>query len=134
MGGMPPSRRTPFWTYVALQAPHWGLAALIGWWIQGSFDLPAWVATAIPTAVILMDLAMYPVVGYAYNADEGPPVERLVGQYGVAVERLAPTGYVRIGSELWRARTTDAAPIARDLPVEVVAAEGLVLSVRRAAD
>lgn len=131
MGVVPP-RRSPFWRYTALQVPGWVLALAMGWWIHTSFDAPGWLAPAIPLAWIVKDMALYPLLRNAYDVNEAPPVERLIGRRGVAIEPLAPSGYVRIGGELWRARTNDATPIAPHLAVEVVGAEGLVLSVRHA--
>ena len=132
MGVVPP-RRSPFWRYTALQVPGWVLALAGGWWIHTSFDAPGWLAPAIPLAWVVKDMALYPLLRSAYDVNEAPPVERLIGRRGVAIEPLAPSGYVRIGGELWRARTNDATPIAPHLAVEVVGAEGLVLSVRHAA-
>ncbi len=123
-------RRSPFWRYTALQVPGWVLALATGWWIHGSFDVPGWLGPAIPVIWMGKDMALYPLLRSAYDVDETPPVERLIGRRGVAVERLAPSGYVRIGGELWRARANDALPIAPQLAVEVVGAKGLVLSVR----
>ena len=127
---MPP-RRSPFWRYTALQVPGWVLALALGWWIRSSFDAPGWVAPAIPLAWVVKDMALYPLLRSAYDVNEAPPVERLIGRRGVAIEPLSPSGYVRIGGELWRARSSGATPIAPHLAVEVVGAEGLVLSVRR---
>lgn len=131
MGVVPP-RRSPFWRYTALQVPGWVLALALGWWIRTSFDAPGWLAPAILLAWVVKDMALYPLLRSAYDVNEAPPVERLVGRRGVAIEPLAPSGYVRIGGELWRARASDATPIAPHLAVEVVGAEGLVLSVRHA--
>lgn len=131
MGAVPP-RRSPFWRYTALQVPGWVLALALGWWIRTSFDAPVWSAPAILLAWVVKDMALYPLLRSAYEVNEAPPVERLIGRRGVAVEPLSPAGYVRIGGELWRARAGDAAPIATGLAVEVVGAEGLVLSVRHA--
>ncbi len=131
MGGVPP-RRSPFWRYTAFQVPGWVLALAIGWWIQGAFEAPGWAAPGILVFWVVKDLALYPLLRSAYEVNEAPPVERLIGRRGVAIEPLAPSGYVRIGGELWRARASGAAAIAPDLAVEVVGAEGLVLSVRPA--
>ena len=125
-------RRSPFWRYTALQVPGWVLAAALAWWIHGSFDAPGWLAPAIPFVWVVKDMALYPLLRSAYEVNEAPPVERLIGRRGVAIEALAPSGYVRIGGELWRARANDAMPIAPHLPVEVVGAEGLILAVRHA--
>ena len=131
MGAVPP-RRSPFWRYTALQVPGWVLALAVGWWIRTAFDAPGWVAPAIPLAWVVKDMALYPLLRSAYDVNEAPPVERLIGRRGVAIEALAPSGYVRVGGELWRAHACDAQPIAARLAVEVVGAEGLVLSVRQA--
>ena len=108
------------------------LALALGWWIRTSFDAPGWLAPVILLAWVVKDMALYPLLRSAYDVNEAPPVERLIGRRGIAIEPLAPSGYVRIGGELWRARASDAAPIAPHLAVEVVGAEGLVLSVRHA--
>ena len=131
MGAVPP-RRSPFWRYTALQVPGWVLALALGWWIRTSFDAPGWLPPAILLAWVVKDMALYPLLRSAYDVNEAPPVERLIGRRGVAIEPLAPSGYVRIGGELWRARASGATPIATDLAVEVVGAGGLVLSVRHA--
>ncbi len=131
MGVVPP-RRSPFWRYTALQVPGWVLALALGWWIRTSFDAPGWLAPAILLAWVVKDMALYPLLRSAYETNEAPPVERLIGRRGVAIEPLAPSGYVRIGGELWRARASAATPIAPHLTVEVIGAEGLVLSVRHA--
>lgn len=130
--GVVSARRSPFWRYTALQVPGWAAAAVLGWWIHSSFDAPRWLAPAVPLAWVVKDLALYPLLRNAYGGDEGPPVERLIGRRGVAVEPLAPSGYVRVGGELWKARADGETPIAPRLPVEVVGAEGLILAVRRA--
>ena len=123
-------RRSPFWRYTALQVPGWVLAVALAWWIHSSFDAPGWLAPAIPLAWMVKDMALYPLLRSAYEANEAPPIERLIGCRGVAIEPLEPSGYVRIGGELWRARANDATPIAPHLAVEVVGAEGLILAVR----
>lgn len=130
--GVVSARRSPFWRYTALQTPGWAAAAVLGWWIHSSFDAPRWLAPAVPFAWVVKDMALYPLLRNAYGGDEGPPVERLIGCRGVAVEPLAPSGYVRVGGELWKARADSETPIAPHLPVEVIGAEGLILAVRRA--
>lgn len=128
------ARRSPFWRYTAFQVPGWVLAGAAGWWAHGALDLPIWAAAGILVFWIVKDMALYPLLRTAYEVNEAPPVERLIGARGVPIEPLAPSGYVRIGNELWQAETTDAARIERDVPVEVVGARGLLLSVRPAAE
>ena len=70
---------------------------------------------------------MYPMLRSAYSA--GPPtgVESLVGSVGRAHETLDPSGFVKIGSELWRA--TSAEPVVVGQPVRVVGVSGMTLRV-----
>ena len=131
MGVVSP-RRSPFWRYTAFQVPGWVVALAIGWWIHTSFDAPRWVAPGILLVWVVKDMALYPLLRSAYEVNEAPPVERLIGRRGVAMEPLAPAGYVRIGGELWRAEAIDGARIEADSGVEVAGAQGLVLSVRHA--
>ena len=116
------------------QVPGWllavGAAVLLNRWI----GLPAWAAVALVVAWTLKDAALYPFLRTAYEPDSGPVIGRLVGQDGVAVEPLAPRGYVRVRGELWKAE-----PVARDVeigqghPVTVDAVRGttLLVSARR---
>ena len=54
-------------------------------------------------------------------------VETLVGRRAVAVAPLRPTGHVKVGGELWGARSTS--PVERGQEVVVEAVDGLVLVV-----
>ena len=51
----------------------------------------------------LKDAALYPWLRTAYETDSRRVIERLIGLAGVAVEPLAPRGYVRVRGELWQA-------------------------------
>jgi membrane-bound serine protease (ClpP class) len=53
--------------------------------------------------------------------------ESLLGATGRTVDRLAPSGQVRIGGELWEARAEGEIP--EGAPVRVTAVDGLLLDV-----
>ena len=116
--------------YVALQLPGLvlvggGLALAI--WL---FGLSYPLAGAILGLWVLKDAVMYPIVRIAYEPGEPDPSKFLVGARGTARERIDPEGWVKIGSELWRARLTrDAAPIEGGAPVRVVAIRGFTLEI-----
>jgi membrane-bound serine protease (ClpP class) len=57
--------------------------------------------------------------------------EGLIGERGVALSPLDPDGRVRVHGEQWSARV-DGPTIEVGTAIEVVAVEGLVLTVRRA--
>lgn len=123
--------RSPFWRYTAFQIPGWVLAVTAGWWLYRSMDVPAWAAAGLPAFWFIKDMALYPLLRTAYDVNETPPVERLIGSHGQPIEPIAPHGYVRIAGELWRAEA-EGGPIDRHTDVEVVGAKGLVLRVRAA--
>lgn len=84
-----------------------GLTALLG-----AFGLVAGAAAA----------QVRTIAPYAYALPEG-------GMTGTAVGPLGPTGVVRVGNQLWSART-EGDPIAAAQPICVVAREGLTLIVQ----
>jgi membrane-bound ClpP family serine protease len=71
---------------------------------------------------------MYRVVRHTLDPPRGP----LLGARGRAVERLDPSGYVRVDGELWRAEAMDG-EIAAGAQVVVREADGLTLRVESAA-
>lgn len=78
------------------------LAALVRWqWIEPATafgGLGFWLAK---------DLALYPLVRRAYEKTAPTFAAKLVGRTGWARKELAPTGYVAIDGELWRARVVE---------------------------
>ena len=48
-----------------------------------------------------------------------------------AIDPIANTGMVRVGTEEWRAESVDHSPIAKDSVVQVIGVEGVRLRVRR---
>ena len=88
----------------------------------------------IPTwGLILMMLALgaYSILGYRLGKKvmkRSPLVWPAAGSRGRATTPLAPTGYVLIGSELWKASSTGA-DIYRGTEVTIVKVEGTQLFV-----
>lgn len=119
-----------FAKYALLQLPGWfGVGALLSaavyWW-----ELPEWMALLIFALWVAKDFAMYPVLRVAYADGSPDGTGSLVGAQGTAVEPLDPGGYVRVGSELWRAEVPrDRAPVARGARVRVRAVDKLTLKV-----
>lgn len=97
-----PSRT--FLRYVALESPGWLLAGALLTLLVRYAGLAPWIAWLLGTAWIAKDFALYPWLRDAYEAGDPDPGAALVGRTGVALERLAPEGYIRLGSERWRAR------------------------------
>jgi membrane protein implicated in regulation of membrane protease activity len=85
------------------------LAALVRWG-----DLAPRLALLLFALWVLKDLAFYPVLRVAYQPASGREVRELVGAIGTARGELAPSGYVRVEGELWRAEATPEAGTIRD--------------------
>ena len=116
--------------YILYQIPGWLLAVAAAVLLHRWVGLPAWAAAALVVVWTLKDAALYPFLRTAYQQDSRRVVERLVGLVGVAVEPLAPRGYVRVRGELWLAEpsTTDL-EILRGHEVTVDAVRGTTLLV-----
>ena len=93
--------------YALYQVP--GLLILLGV-VLGLYRwamLPGWAAVALVVAWMLKDAALYPWLRTAYEPDSRRVIERLIGLAGIAVEPLAPRGYVRVRGELWQAEPAE---------------------------
>jgi len=123
-----PDRRVAL-RYAALQVPGQLVVvalALAGWEWLGA---PGWLAVGAPLAWMLKDALLFPLVWRAYEPDDAA-TSGLIGQIAVSEERLDPSGWARLGPELWRVelvRGTGA--VTRGAKVRVVAVDGLLLRV-----
>jgi membrane protein implicated in regulation of membrane protease activity len=123
------SQRT-FARYVAFQVPGWVLAACLAWWLAARAGLEPWLAALGFALYVIKDFALYPWVRDSYAVGEPAAAALLVGRTGVARERIDPSGYVRVGAELWRAELAPGrAAIDAGSPVRVRDVRGLTLIV-----
>ena len=92
--------------YTLFQIPEWVivLGAAILLYRRGL--LPGWAGALVVAGSVAKDAALYPLLRTAYETDDSSAIERLIGLRGVAVEPLAPHGYVRVRGELWRSEAT----------------------------
>ncbi len=108
-----------------------GVVAALARWA----GLPRWGAVALVVAWVLKDAALYPWLRSAYEPDSRSVIERMVGLAGIAVERLAPRGYVRVRGELWQAEpTAPGMAIEAGHPVTVYSIRAGLLLVRPGVD
>lgn len=119
--------------YAAFQLPglavfSLGAAVAVEW-----MGLPTKVALAAVGLWLLKDALMFRFVRKAYEPGDGRIPRDVRDALGIATEQLEREGYVRIGSELWRARLAEGCPpIARGDSVRVVDVRGLTVVVDRA--
>jgi membrane protein implicated in regulation of membrane protease activity len=125
--------RSPFAKYLMLEAPGWVLAAIVLGFFANRGDLAPATAGLLLAIFVLKDFVLYPVLRVAYEEGNPSGTEGLVGALGTAQKRLDPEGYVRVGSELWRAVVArDLAPIEAGTPVRVLEVRELTLHVEPA--
>lgn len=121
--------------YFLLQTPGWGLAVLLAWLLPGVVSIDRWLAWTMVGAWVVKDFLLLPLLWPFYVSDPPSSAHSPVGARGVAVERLAPVGYIRVGSELWRAELESGhEPVERGAAVRIVAMHELTLRVRAAGD
>jgi membrane protein implicated in regulation of membrane protease activity len=103
-----------------------GLSAAVRWW-----GLPVLAAYGLVAAWIVKDVIMYPILRVAYDESDGSGgVHQIQGALGVATQPLVPSGYVRLGSELWKAElASGSGTIPVGSAVRVVDLRGLTLIV-----
>jgi membrane protein implicated in regulation of membrane protease activity len=133
----PAMRSSPFalptiLKYALLQLPALGLLIAILSWLEYRYALPRWLFWTALGLWLGKDVLLYRFVWRSYapfNAAE----ERIVGAGGTARKALAPTGYIEVQGELWRAEVVPGSrPVAKGQKVRVVERRGLTLMVEAA--
>lgn len=125
-----PYRSRTFARYVGLEAPGWVLAAIVLWLLVDRAGLAPWIGVSLWALWFAKDLALFPWLRDAYEAGDPDATAPLIGRTGLARKRLAPDGYVRIGSELWRAELAPGCPeVEAGGSVRVRSVRGLTLVV-----
>ena len=116
--------------YILLNIPGLVAVVLILIIIQHWVVLPAWLFWSVIAFWVVKDVVLFPFVWRAYDWNRAGRSDSLIGERGIAKERLAPSGYIRIRGELWRAeRFGEGPPIEAEQPVRVKKMEGLTLFV-----
>jgi len=112
--------------YSLFQLPGLVLFFLILILVQRWTDLPLWFIWGLLILWVIKDVVLFFFVWRAYQRVANP----LIGMKGVAEEQLAPSGYVRVRSELWKAEVIYSNPrIDKGEVVKVRGIRGLTLLV-----
>ena len=121
--------------YFLIQLPGWALVAWIALTLREPFDIEVWLAWTIVAIWTGKDVLLFPFLWRFYQLNPHSETHSLVGVHGVAQERLAPSGYVRVRNELWRAEAADPDHTIRcGTPIRVTGTRGLTLLVTPADD
>lgn len=96
-------------TYSLLQLPELALVVVVLVFLQHWVVLPRWLFWGIIAVCMAKDVIMFPFVWRSYDSTQAT-ADTLIGEVGVARERLAPTGYIRVRGVLWRAKVAGGGP------------------------
>ena len=118
--------------YILLNIPGLAAVILILMIIQHWVVLPGWLFWSIIGFWVVKDALLFPFVWRAYDSERSGRSRAMVGERGIAKERLAPAGYVQVHGELWRAVIIDDGPaIEIGQSVKIVKMDGLTLFVEQ---
>ena len=116
--------------YLLFQIPSYVLLILILILIRRWVNLHTWYLWGIIALWLVKDVILFPFVWRAYDRDRLRELQSLVGTEGIVEERLAPSGYIRVHGELWRAeRRGNGLPVEKGEIVKIEKIEGLKLLV-----
>jgi membrane protein implicated in regulation of membrane protease activity len=116
--------------YILLNIPELAAVILILIIVEYWVVLPAWLFWSIIGFSIVKDAVLFPFVWRAYGGEQTGQPRSMIGERAIARERLAPSGYVQIHGELWRAeKIGDGPPIEIGQTVKIVKMKGLTLMV-----
>jgi membrane protein implicated in regulation of membrane protease activity len=117
--------------YALLQVPELALFIVILLVIQHWVAFPAWLFWGAIAIWTIKDVVLYPFVWQAYSPDQSESVISLIDAKGIAKERLAPSGYIRVRGVLWKAELVEGyPPVAEGEAVRVNERRGLTLRVQ----
>jgi membrane protein implicated in regulation of membrane protease activity len=130
---MPELRKIPrpiYLRYILLNIPEFVAMILILVVIQYWVVIPVWLLWSIIGFWIVKDVVLFPFIWRAYDWDRAGQSRSMIGARGIAKDKLAPSGYIQIHGELWKAeRLEEGPPIEAGQSVRVKKMEGLTLFV-----
>jgi membrane protein implicated in regulation of membrane protease activity len=104
------------------------LFLIIANWI---FDLQAWLMVSLVLVWVAKDVILFPLTWRAYDQDRSGQIHSMIGSRGIVEERLAPSGYVLIRGERWRAEVIgNRSSVEKGESIEVQEIRGLTLLVQ----
>lgn len=92
--------------------------------------IPIWLWVTLILLWITKEVILFPFVWRAYDHTRSEVFHTMIGERGITRERLAPTGYILVQGELWKAeKMVNEPPIEKNKWVQVKKIEGLKLFV-----
>jgi membrane protein implicated in regulation of membrane protease activity len=117
--------------YSALQLPTIALVIVVLLGVREWLALTEWMVWTVVGLWVAFDVILYPFVWRSYLPNDPAALPYPTGSaIGVAIERIDPTGHVRVWGELWRAELARGARcIEPGQTVRIKARRGLTLMV-----
>ena len=116
--------------YLLFQLPGWVVVATLCGLATRWPGLSTSTALLLFAAWVVKDLLLYPWLRHGYVPGSGDAQRTLVGATGVAEQALAPSGWVRVRGELWRAHLRSGVSILeKGAAVRVVDVDGMEIVV-----
>lgn len=117
--------------YTLFQIPSWAIMILILLLVRYYLDLSAWAIWGIVGLWVVKDIILFPFVWRAYDRSRWGNLNMMIGTQGVTEQRLAPSGYIRVHGELWKAEVMEGeGPIEKGEVVRIQGIRGLVLLIQ----
>ena len=116
--------------YGLLSLPGTIVLILILFVVRNWVPIPIWLWVTLILLWIAKEVILFPFVWRAYDHTRSEVSHSMIGKRGITKERLAPTGYILVQGELWKAdKMVNEPPIEKNKWVRVKKIEGLKLFV-----
>ena len=117
--------------YTLLQLPAIGLLAIALVLVQRWVVVSNWVFWGSIIVWVTKDIILFPLTWRAYDWESADGDRSMVGARGLTTDRLAPSGFIQVRGELWKAEVWGSGrPIEKGERVEVREMKGLTLFVQ----
>ncbi len=117
--------------YTLLQLPTIALLLMALVLVQRWIDIPEWVFWGSIVIWIAKDVVLFFFTWRAYDWNGAGPERSMVGTQGITQNRLAPSGFIHVRGELWKAEVWGGGrPIEIGEKVKVLDIKGLTLIVQ----
>ena len=117
--------------YTLLQLPALALLLMALVLVQRWLDIPDWVFWGSIMIWIAKDVVLFFFTWRAYDTTAARPGRSMVGARGITQNRIAPSGFIHVRGELWKAEVWEGGrPIEIGERVKVINIKGLTLIVQ----
>lgn len=117
--------------YALIQMPAIVILVVSLMLIRQWINLPLYLIFWIVALWVAKDIILYPLTWRAYDWNRSGDGNAMIGEQAIANERLAPTGYVHVHGELWRAKIMEhGLPVEKGEAVRIRGIRGLTLLVQ----